>query len=275
MVKKYIRVYDNGIVDTKEVDRFEKKPKDIGRFVPVSKGIMVNKETGEVIEASQPETKIDSLDSVIRSMLHNRQKVLANVDIKKQICYHVIFTNAEMVSFEEFDKHAKSLARKLKYAFGNKIYYALFMEANEFGRYHLHSILAFDKNLENFNFEDPNFSQFSRIGGKKNGNQIGQVRTIPIKRTYEDLQKVVFYLSNYSRADTNKKVQDKIKGLKYFPAGIHLVRMPDGEDIPDEKEVDDFKPYIKDKTEFSSSKRINAKGVFKYGTNLPKVEKCA
>ena len=132
--------------------------------------------------------------------------------------------------------------------------------------------LSLDKDVENFNLNDPEFSQFWRKGGKKTGKSIGEVETKHIPENYEDFKKVVEYLANYSRSENNQKVQDKIKGLKFFPTKKHLVRLSKGNDIPDSFETTDFTPFTKEKNKFSSSTRNNPTGEFNYETYLPIID---
>ena len=270
MAKYIVRQYPNGIVRTTKT-RYATVPSKDGSkkyFTKIAEGMMCNNETGEVVEYSPKSNKSESLRSVCQSMSNTYDKLLNNIDVKKQKCFFVTLTNSDLCDFKEFERRLEQYHNKLNYACKKEntdYIYAFFKEANQDGRYHTHAIIAFGEGVENPMIGDPFFAQYWRYGC---------IKTYPID-TDSAFVKVLNYLYNYSSPERNEKVRRKIEGLKFFPSGSHLVKMTKSLKGIEPERFDNISKIIDGKEKLCESTRINAEGTFIYSTYIAPETKCA
>lgn len=239
--------YGNGVKEVRSISS-NQNSNDIRHYKTKSKTEIVNTKTNEIITKRVSQSKYEC-DDVASSMLHYFRLLLYNINpvLQNGSCYFVTLTNSDMIDYYEFNNRIERYINRLKY-YNNQFKYAIFKEANAEGRFHIHALFWWK---ENVHLDINVFLDKWKYCSDK-GKDISEIRS------FKELQKVLFYLSNYSTKTSNDKVRNKRNGLKYFPPNIHLVQTSSGLSEPKFELADN--PLSQSTKILSQSERILPNG---------------
>ena len=250
--------YGNGIMELRNVE-IKQREQSIKYHHPVDKDHYVNTKTGEVKKRSVPNTKAE-IKNINRGMLQTFRLLLYNINkaIPAGKVYWFGMSNRNMISYEEFNSNIDKFIKRLKYANSKitdeKFKYAIFKEADEKGRFHIHGFIWYNENEKLYLSDE--------LINSKWFDGMGVIKEIS---NTKDLMNTLFYVCNYSNKDkTNLKVIRKKDCLKYFTPNTHLVSMCKGLDEVPYEEVDD--DYFPDMEKVISQSERDQKNIYYQST---------
>ena len=180
----------------------------------------VNLYTGEVKEFRKHITKRDSLKSVSSKMIASRELIYNSACMYVPNVWFVTLTfKAPVTDYGVAESHFKRFIRKLKRKHP-KMRYGVWRQIQlERKTWHFHLVVW---SPEDINLNSEKLKEHW-INGTRHTSRI---------ETTKDLNKILFYLTNYDNWSSNKKVQKRIKTLEYMDPGLRLFSSSQGLEMP-------------------------------------------